>query len=248
MTSEAKPLSPWLSPNQLATRELYKLIWKWFPSKLREPVGLKLLLQIIVKLHLGHLGFTFISNCLIFKLPDYTSHISYKRYKLGTVQNRTLKMEGWTQKFCVNWWSGLAEKYLITTSNILGACQQAMPEDIWIHLIISPTPPLGGKSSWLVFLHPFVSPSVHSPFVPFINAQGGQHNLGTCLKSHSSYVAGAGLTPRSARYQSACLSPLAKSQEHSCYFSCSFSQASQVGVGVRRRELLPLQLHRFSYS
>lgn len=227
MTSEAKPLFPWLSPNQLATRELYKLVWKWFPSKLREPVGLKLLLQIIVKLHLWHLGFTFISNCL---MPDYTSHISYKRYKLGTVQNRTLKMEGWTQKFCVNWWSGLAEKYLITTGNILGACQQAMPEDVWIHLIISPTPSLGGKSSWLVFLHSFLSPSVHSPFVPFINAQGGQHNLGNCLKSHSSYVAGAGLTPRSARYQSACLSPLAKSQVH-CYFPCSFSQTSQVGVG-----------------
>lgn len=115
MTSEAKPLFPCLSPNQLATRELYKLVWKWFPSKLREPVGLKLLLQIIVKLHLWHLGFTFISNCL---MPDYTSHISYKRYKLGMVQNRTLKMEEWTQKFCVTWWSGLAEKYLITTGNI----------------------------------------------------------------------------------------------------------------------------------
>lgn len=244
MTSEAKPLFPWLSPNQLATRELYKLVWKWFLSKLREPVGLKLLLQIIVKLHLWHLGFTFISNCL---MPDYTSHISYKRYKLGTVQNRTLKMEGWTQKFCVNWWSGLAEKYLITTGNILGACQQAMPEDVWIHLIISPTPPLGGKSSWLVFLHPFLSPSVHSHLYHLLMHQVG-NTIWEIASSHT-----APMWPEQGSYPD-----LPDTKVHAFHhwqslrciaiFLVLFLRLPRLGSGVKRRELLPLQPHCFSYS
>lgn len=74
MTAEAKFSSPWLSQNQLATGEFHKLIWEDIHLNEEQRASeVKLLLETIAQLRLWHLGFTFISNCI---MPGNTSHIS----------------------------------------------------------------------------------------------------------------------------------------------------------------------------
>lgn len=163
----------------------------------------------------------------------------------------------------MNWWSGLAEKYLVTTGSILGACHLPAGR------VGSLPPPCLKGSAYTLF--PLDRPVITAPDglpapipVPFnplsvctiFNAQGGQHDWGTCLRSHSFYVAGAGLTPRSAGYQRACLSPLAKPQVHFlthglcvlATFLVLSLRLPRLGLGVRRRNLLARQPRRFSYS